>query len=268
VADQFERLRLGDLDPNATIWRYLTFPKFISLLATHALWFSKLRVLTDTLEGTTPELTRIQLKSQHQKMEDWFQEEHLKQQVRRFVEDNEDDGRELIVANCWVIGTHESKEMWNTYVGNHEGVVIRSTPRGLANSLAVSHDSWWLGRVKYVDFARYDEMTTHEGHQAHLRAFLKSEKYSPENELRVATMNWVAPGCLNPDGSPPNEKQKAGLVYSTDRLGILVRVQLATLIKEIRSAPAASDWHHNLIGLLINKAGVQCHVARSDLPAA
>ena len=121
MSDQFEQLRLGDLDSHVTIWRYFTFPKFVSLLVTRALWFSKLSILTDPLEGMTPELTRTQLKRGHREIEEWFPDEERKQQVRRFVEVNEEDGRELIVANCWSIGEHESQKMWHDYVGNNEG---------------------------------------------------------------------------------------------------------------------------------------------------
>ena len=88
-----------------------------------------------------------------------------------------------------------------------------------------------MGKVNYVDLANYNRMDVYEGHQAHLRAFLKGEKYAFENELRVATMNWVAPGCLNPDGSPQTERQKSGLVYSPDRRGILVSTRLAVLME-------------------------------------
>lgn len=267
MSDQFERIRLGKLDPSTPIWRYLAFPKFISLLATNALWFSKLQVFADALEGTTPEPTRTQMKDQDRGIEDWFQEERLKQQVRRFVEDNEDSGRELIVANCWSIGEHESRRMWDVYVGNGEGVAIQSTARDLTRSLVLSHDSWWIGKVSYVNWANHSAMTIPEGNQAHLRAFLKSEQdYSWENELRIATMNWVVPGCLNPDGSPPDERQKSGLVYSTDRPGIFVCTHLPALIKEVRSAPGASEWHYSLIKLLISRTGVQCPVSQSELP--
>ena len=105
MSDQFERIQLGDLDPDATIWRYLTFPKFISLLLTQALWFSKLSILEDTFEGMTPALTRAEMKRQHRDMEEWFPDENLKQQVRQFVEVNEVDGRELIVptVGSWTI---------------------------------------------------------------------------------------------------------------------------------------------------------------------
>ncbi len=266
-ADRLDSILLGGLDPDVPIWRYLTFPKFVSLLATRALWFSKLRILTDALEGTTPALTRRRLKGQHAQMEGWFQEAHLKQQVRNFVEQNEGDGRELIVVNCWFISPDESKAMWDTYAENSEGVVVRSTPRDLANSLAMSHRYWWLGQVEYVDFAIHDRLSTQGASQAHLRAFLKSDTYSSESELRIATMNWVAPGCLNPDGSPQNETQRAGLVYSTDRRGIFVEAHLPTLIKEVRSAPGVSEWQHDLIELLINKAEVRCRVERSRLAA-
>jgi hypothetical protein len=264
VSDQFEQLRLGDLDSHATIWRYFTFPKFISLLLTRALWFSKLSILADALEGMTTELTRAQMKSRHRDMEEWFPDQERKQQVRRFVEVNEEDGRELIVANCWFIGEHESQQMWDDYVRNDEGVAIRSTAECLANSLCLSHECWWMGKVNYVDLARYDRMNVYEGHQAHLWAFLKSEKYAFENELRVATMNWVAPGCLNPDGSPQTEKQKSGLVYSPDRRGVLVSARLPVLMEEVRTAPGTSEWHHNLIDLLLKNARIPCPVVRSE----
>jgi|SRR3984957_20949289 len=107
-------------------------------------------------------------------------------------------------------------------------------------------------------------MDLYEGHQAHLRAFLKGEKYAYENELRVATMNSMAPGCLNPDGSPQTEKQKSGLAYSPDRGGILVSTRLGVLMKEIRTAPGTSEWHHNLIDLLIRNAKIPCRVVRSE----
>jgi hypothetical protein len=264
MSDRFEHIRLGELDPATIIWRYLTFPKFVSLLATGALWFSKLAHLEDKLEGTIPGPTLAALKTQHQEMEKWFADEAAKQQLRQAAQDNEDYGRELIVANCWFAAEHESMEMWTNYAGGgNEGVVIRSTARDLANALYMSHRDWWIGKVRYVDLSQHVEMSPYEGSQAHLRAFLKNAHFSGESEVRVATMNLVAPGCLNPDGSEPNEQQRVGLVYSEGRAGILVRVNLPALITEIRSAPRASNWHHDLIALLAKQFGLPCPVLRS-----
>ena len=105
----------------------------------------------------------------------------------------------------------------------------------------------------------------HEGHQAHLRAFLKGMKYSHENELRVATMNFVAPGCLNPDGSPQSERQRKGLIDASDGPGIYVQANMSILINEVRTAPGASDPHRAKIELLMRTAGLQIAVGRSEL---
>jgi hypothetical protein len=108
-------------------------------------------------------------------------------------------------------------------------------------------------------------MNVYEANQAHLRAFLKGTKYSHENELRVATMNFVAVGCLNSDGSPQNEKQRAGLIDASDGPGIYVQANLSVLINEVRTAPGASDSHNATIELLMRKAGLQIPVGRSEI---
>jgi hypothetical protein len=260
-------IQIGVVDPNTVIWRYLTFPKFASVIDLGALWFSKLQILEDAQEGMTPEVTRRTMKDQHQDMENWFRDEERKRQVRRFVEDNEENGRELIVASCWFISEHESKEMWAEYAKDDEGLVIKSTAGDLIRALVRSHDKWWIGKVSYIDRATHAGMNVYEGHQAHLRAFLKTIKYSNESELRMATMNFVAPGCLNPDGSSRTEKQRAGFTYSPDRPGIYVRANLSALIKEVRTAPGASDSHRMKIGLLLSKGESQIPIARSELSA-
>jgi len=201
-------------------------------------------------------------------MEDWFPDEERKRQVRRFVEDNEESGRELIVANCWFMAAHEFQNMWDEFGKGDEGVVVKSTAGALVRSLAMSHEKFWVGKVNYIDPSTHDGMNAYEASQAHLRAFLKNAKYAHENELRVATMNYVAPGCLNPDGSPPNDRQRAGYVYSANRPGIYVTVNLVTLVTEVRTSPNASDGHRQKVELLLRTAGCALLVRPSELNGA
>ncbi len=258
--------QIGNLDLDAVIWRYLTLKKFVSLIDLRAVWFTRLGIFEDAEEGMTPEFTRQQIKGQHREMEGWFLDEERKSQIRRSHEDNERYGRDLIVASCWVIGEHESEDMWTEYAKDREGVVIKSTAGALTRSLEQSLKAkWWIGKVSYVDLSTYRGMNPYEGSQAHLRAFLKGEKYSHESELRVATMNFVAPGCLNPDGSPQNEKQRNGLIDASDGPGIYVRVNLSTMVDEVRTASGASDSHRARIESLLRKAGLQISAARSEL---
>jgi hypothetical protein len=236
--------QLDALDPNTVIWRYLTFDKFSKLVSLRALWFARLGVFEDVEEGMTPARARYELKAQHQEMEMWFADERLRNQVRRFVEDNENSGRDMIVASCWFIGEHESRQMWDNYTKDANGVAVQSTIGALIRSLTQTHpNKWWVGRVKYIDRAAYEGMDAYTGSQAHLRAFLKEVAYAHENELRVATMNFVVAGCLNPDGSPPNEKQRRGFVDASDGPGIYVSANLTTLVGELRMAPGAEPPH-------------------------
>ncbi len=258
--------QIGELDPGTVIWRYLTRKKFVSLIELQAVWFARLGIFEDAEEGTTPELTRQQIKSQLREMEDWFPDEERKSQIRRSLEDNERYGRDLIVASCWFIGEHESKDMWAEYAKDRACVVIKSTAAALMRALVQSiPKKWWIGKVRYVSLSAHDGMNPYEGHQAHLRAFLKGMKYSHENELRVATMNFVAVGCLNPDGSPQNDKQRRGLIDASNGPGVYVQANLSALISEVRVAPGASDSQRAEVEALMTKAGVRVPVARSEL---
>jgi hypothetical protein len=232
-------IKNGELNPSIAIWRYLTFKKFVSFLELKALWFAKLANFEDLEEGAMPGLARQQLKHQHHQMEAWFPDEQRRAQVRRFVEDNEQYGRDLIVASRWFASEQESPNMWTEYAKGPEGIVIRSSPAALDTSLVQSlKDKWWIGKVRYVDLATHHEMDAYEAHQAHLRAFLKGRRVSHENEVRVATMNFVAPGCLNPDGSPQSEKQRRGFIDASNGPGIYVQANLSGLVSELRTAPA------------------------------
>jgi hypothetical protein len=138
---------IGEVDPDTVIWRYLTLKKFVSLTELGAVWFAKLGILEDAEEGMTPELTRQHIKSQHRDMELWFPDEERRSQVRRFLEDNEQYGRGLMVASCWFIGEHESKDMWAEYAKDNEGVTIKSTAGALMRSLVQSlKKKWWIGK--------------------------------------------------------------------------------------------------------------------------
>jgi hypothetical protein len=258
--------QIGELDRDAIIWRYLTFEKFKRLVELRAVWFAKLGKFEDVEEGMTPAFTRQAMRNQHLEMEKWFEDEERKSQVRRFVEDNESSGRDLIVASCWFIGEHEREEMWVHYSKDSEGVAVKSSVRALMLSLTQSlKNKWWIGAVKYVDLSTFDQMNVYEGHQAHLRAYLKGIKYSRENELRVATMNFVAPGCLNPDGSPQTAKQRMGYIDASNGPGIYVQANLSTLISEIRAAPGASDYHRAKIERLMDGAGLHLPLGRSEI---
>jgi hypothetical protein len=89
-------------DLNKTVWRYLTFAKFISLLAYRAIWFSKLNSLIDKFEGSMPKPVEEQMTLEFQGLKKHF-DPSLHNQIDDTNKRNVDSGRELTVVNCWFL---------------------------------------------------------------------------------------------------------------------------------------------------------------------
>jgi len=248
-----------------TVWRYLTFPKFVAMLEFQALWMSRLRVLQDRFEGTLPHATRLAMMKEDLKWREVFPQPELQAQLAKMTDRNVEDGRDLLVVNCWFCGEHESERMWEEYSSSTEGVVIRSSLARLDTSIAAKQEFTTIGRVRYVDLLTHD-MGTYPGHQAHERALLKRPEYSHEREVRIITMNAVCPGCLNADGSPPTPTQLSGPgMFDPDRPGVYLQVALNVLIQGLVTAPRAADWFHNLVSKVCRRYGIRCTAERSSL---
>lgn len=256
MKSQFEAIRYGDVEPSTPVWRYFDRPKFESLLRTSALWFSKLAILEDQQEGRAPAPTRELIEQECEQTAEWFADPGHQEQVRSSFERNEVDGREVLVVSCWTTNEPSDLKMWAAYAPDPDSIAIESTVGRLAASLPVTHDSWWIGEVEYVDMGTDTSMSSYLGHQAHERAFRKGLEFAREREIRVCTMNYVAPGCLNPDGSPQTSRQREGYVYDRDRNGILAMVDLSRLVATFHPAPNAMEEHHAGNRRLLQEAGI------------
>ena len=249
-----------------TVWRYLTFAKFISLLELSALWMSRLGSLIDQFEGTLPDKTREKMIASDLKWKPTFEgRPELQEQLAGLTDRNVRNGRHVLVVNCWFLGETESRQMWKDYVGSTEGVAIRSTLRRLNDSILVKQEFTTIGKVNYVDFAKYD-MGVYDGSRAGERALIKAKKYSFENEVRIVTHNLVCPGCLNPDGSPPTTTQLDGPgMYDPNQPGLYLQVNLKMLIETIITAPGAAPWFYDLVGRLCKRYQLEPTIERSKL---
>jgi hypothetical protein len=249
-----------------TVWRYLTFGKFVSLLELRALWMSRLGALSDRFEGTLPCKNRENMIADHLRWETTFEgRPELQEQLASMADRNVADGRNVLVVNCWFLGESESEQMWKKYVGSTEGIAIRSTLQRLEQSILAKQEFTTIGRVKYVDFSKHD-MGVYHGSQAGERALLKEERYSFENEVRIVTANVVWPGCLNLDGSPPTSSQLAGPgMFDPNRPGLYLQVNLGTLIQAIVTAPGAENWFYDLVGNVCKRYQIDRPIEKSRL---
>ncbi|MFQ5687081.1 MAG: DUF2971 domain-containing protein [Candidatus Scalindua sp.] len=264
---QIKKENIKDISENEldyTIWRYLTFSKFISLLTYGSLWFPKLNILQDQFEGNLPTPARESLEASHQKWKTKFPP-NLHNQFDEMAKRNVEDGRELTVVNCWFLDESESPEMWDDYVQNNEGVAIRSTVRKLATHVFTEPQFSSIGKVRYVDFASHD-MTIYHASQASERAFLKRDCLKHEQEVRIVTLNFKTPACVDMNGIPYTQEQIAGKnMNNFENAGLYIRVNLEKLIDSIVIAPQAPGWFELLIKRIMGLSQLNIEIKRSEL---
>jgi hypothetical protein len=150
-------------DFDRTVWRYLTFPKYISLLTYQEFWFSKLNILIDRYEGAMPKKADAEMLAKHQEFKAVVHPD-LHKQIDVMNKTNVEDGRELTLANCWFISDGESRRMWSEYAGP-EGVAIKSTIRLLSQFVFCDPRISRIGKVQYVDLDTH-VMNHYEASQA------------------------------------------------------------------------------------------------------
>ncbi|MFQ5772240.1 MAG: hypothetical protein ACE5HX_17020 [bacterium] len=252
----YKNLTEDELD--LAVCRYLTFPKFMNMLAYSAIWFSKLNILQDQFEGLMPTQAKVKMLADNQKWKQIFPE-NLHPQIDSMAARNEQDGRELLVINCWYLGKADSPKMWKEYCGGSTGIAINSTIRKLSQYIYTWPEYSHIGKVQYVDFDTH-EMAPYEANQAHERAFLKSQKYSGENEIRIVTMNFKHPRCVSMEGEPYTQEQCSGKnMNNFENPGLYIGIDFGSLVDSIVLVPGSPDWVKNTI----NKIFKMSHLVTS-----
>jgi hypothetical protein len=183
---------------------------------------------------------------------DFFDFPDANQQINNWPNKNVEDGRELTLANCWFLGLDESQIMWDEYVGHlTDGVAVKSTIRRLTHSIAAWPEMTQIGKVKYVDFSKY-EMDQYKAHQACERAFIKDMKYQHEREIKICTMNFKHPYCVNIQGCILTQEECSGKnMNNFDQDGLYILINFVALASSIIMSPYTSEWSKNTISRVL-----------------
>ena len=197
-----------DVSPDAVLWRYMDFPKFVSMLKERALWFSRADLLGDPLEGSFTQAREIERQQ--------ILENPPAGRTRKDLEDIfrhnarvTSESRLKVYINCWHRGSHESMALWQGYGGGPYGVAVRTT-FGLLDSLLPEKFSGsgivaegaparaddeppddmpiFLTQVQYIDHNSTTERLKDEHNMFTPFAF-KSVSYRHESEVRAVYWN-------------------------------------------------------------------------------
>jgi len=233
------------------LWRYIDFPKFVSLLDSGELFFTRADHFEDTFEGargfnfqkdaiyesTKPELT---LKARRKLIacgndnpsddEIAFQ---VKEEMKALIEMQENKRKDYFVS-CWHANERESEAMWKLYItAKNQGVAIQTTMERLCYSIGKT--DFEVGSVNYISYA------TPLGVDS-TPIWYKRTAFQHENEIRAI---FREPGNAS--------------------AGLMVKMDLDMLIEKVYISPSAPGWFANLVESILRKYGLDKIVEHSKL---
>jgi len=232
-----------------------------------ALWFPKLKTLLsmDADEGAMPIIAAREMTEQFLQWEIIKNNPGFTEQIKNSSSRNVEDGRELTLANCWFCSEEESHAMWQDYAGGPEGVAVVSTIDLLSQYVYCDPRVSLIGRVQYVDLNSH-VMSHYEANQAGERAFLKGNSFAAEREVRMTTMSFRGPMCVNFDGTDMRPEQYSGLgMNNFDSPGLYIKADLRKLIVRTVISPGSPAFLEHLVRRIGYLAGVISPVERSSL---
>ncbi len=233
-------------DGNVKVWRYLDFTKFISMIDTCRLYFTRSDKFNDPFEGSWPKINIDARKTAPFELDEKAQQIYLENMAKLGVWDKR--WPRFIAVNCWHENNYESAAMWKLYLKSDEGIAIQSTFNLLKKSIT-DDEKVYIGKIKYID---YEKEFINAGNL--LEPFVhKRKSFEHEKEIRAVTIKYP--------------KVESSLDFSKDTIldGIPLKVDIETLIQKIYVAPNAPKWFSELVLAVVKRYGYDFEVIQSQL---
>ncbi len=224
---------------NHSIWRYLDFTKFVSLLETSQLYFPRADQFEDPYEGTWSKRGIEVLRDPR------LNNGLPTQAVEQFINAIEIQRKQMFI-NCWYANEHESAAMWKLYLQTNEGVAIRSDSDTLTTILDKSKLNIGLSMVQYIDY----DKTIIPFRNLFFPFVHKRLSFAHENELRAII--WSVDSANKPE-----------MVGET--VGLSIDINIQELIKSVYVAPTAPKWFGPLVQSITKRYGLGSPVICSSL---
>lgn len=231
-------------DLDASLWRYMDFVKFVSMLMNGGLFFIRADKLGDPFEGSFPRANKAVRRQR------WM--ERLPQgstscvdlgRLLREIAERTQQSRPLYLINCWHLNDHESAAMWSLYGGKGDSIAVKTTFRQLCEALP---EKAHVGKVQYIDYDT-QEVPEWNGFVPYVH---KRASYRHETEVR-AVMKLRESTTPNPDLLPD--------------VGTWIKTDLHRLINSVHIAPASANWLQYLVRDISSRYGYSFPVEKSQM---
>jgi hypothetical protein len=233
-------------EENTMIWRYMSFTKFVSLLESGCLFFSRADKLGDPFEGSWP-MINISSRLESPKELPAESRGHFIEMMKDISSIMKQLPRSIAV-NCWHMNEYESAAMWKLYLEGNEGIAVQSTFKRLKDSL-IDEQEIYLGMVKYINY-----QTEGIDPRFLMSPFMhKRKSFEHEREVRALVMKI------------PITDNKVDFFKESISLGINVKVDLEILVERLYVAPYSPIWFEELVRSIVRKYGRSFEIKHSGL---
>ena len=233
------------------VWRYMDFTKFVSLLSTSSLFFTRGDGFEDRFEGSlTSENARwLSFLNEHPELAG-VDENYVKGTNKIWA--MQKNIPKYVGINCWHINEHESAAMWGLYLKSTEGIAVQTTYAKLKKQFE-SDSNIHLGEVRYVDYEPGKEFI--DISNAFSPLMHKRKSFEHEQELRILYFKV------------PKDTQDLLLESDPNRIsgGVPKEVDLSGMVENIYVSPNAPAWLVELTKSVVNSYGYDFNVTSSDI---
>lgn len=246
------------IEPEATLWRYMSLDKFQRLLADKSLFFCRADKFADIYEGSIPRKeAEFRIKGAKQAAEFYGQ---------KFNEETEwknikDRGafhktfKSATIVNCWHISKHESDGMWRLYLDDNDGIAIQSSGERVIQAMEACAEPIEMSKVRYIDYENdiwyHPEDFPHKSYNMITPLIHKRREFAHEQEFRLFKVIDEATGSAE--------------YWQADQKGSNVTVNLELLIERVVLHPMASKLAFERAEQMLKDAGLNVPVVYSNL---
>jgi hypothetical protein len=216
--------------------RYLDTAKFVDLLHSQTLFFSRGDQFEDKFEGAFTKSIKHAIEQSYKinKIDSSYDE--FKKKLR-----------ERVFLNCWHTSVDDSMAMWSTYGRSATAVAITTTVAQLRAVIQESNLPYFvsIARVRYVKHWRDPKLRISP--YSNVFAY-KVKAYEYEKEARVII-----------------DRLHDEFDATVSETGMRIKVSLNKLLGSIIVAPEAPTWFHDLVIGVADKYGIKTPIRRSKL---
>lgn len=220
------------------IWRYMDFSKFVDLINSRCLFFSRLSELRrkDPYEGSLVP----------------FYPNYKEGKSSEIVKESDEGLPKDFFVNCWYLSDIESAALWKLFSKSDESVAIKSTVAKLVNSIVHSEEYCNTSiEIKAVEYG-HEKARSRNNNSNSVSGldvvFTKRREFAHEKELRLAIWADTLPNPI-----------------PSDEPGLKLEVNLESMISEIIIGPEAPGWIKDLVKSITKKYDFSFEIRQSSL---